>query len=54
MASNFANLIWVEKYRPMHVKDIVMPDVFKNYFTKMIESGTSNNLLLSSPTAGTR
>lgn len=53
MAFNFANLIWVEKYRPMHVKDIVMPEVFKNYFTNMIESGSSNNLLLCSPTAGT-
>jgi replication factor C small subunit len=53
MASNFANLIWVEKYRPTHVKDIVMPDAFKKYFTDMIASGSSNNLLLCSPTAGT-
>lgn len=53
MASSFANQIWVEKYRPQHVKDLVMPDAFKKYFTDMIASGSANNLLLSSPAPGT-
>lgn len=53
MASNFANLIWVEKYRPQHVKDIIMPDSYKKYFTDMIKSGSTNNLLLCSPIPGT-
>lgn len=53
MASNFANQIWNEHYRPLHVKDIVMPAAFKKYFLDMISSGVSNNLLLYSPEPGT-
>lgn len=53
MASSFANQIWVEKYRPQHVKDLVMPEAFKKYFTDMIASGSANNLLLTSPAPGT-
>lgn len=53
MASNFADLIWVEKYRPKHVKDIIMPDSYKKYFTDMIENDTLQNLLLCSPIPGT-
>lgn len=53
MASNFAKLIWVEKYRPLHVKDLIMPTPFVNYFTTMLKSGAANNLLLCSPEPGT-
>lgn len=45
--------LWVEKWRPDHVKDIVMPKAFHNYFEKIIESGNVPNLLLYSSTPGT-
>lgn len=45
--------LWVEKYRPISVKDMVMPQAFKKFFTKVMKSEIPN-LLLSSPTPGTR
>lgn len=45
--------LWVEKYRPQHVKDIVMPKKFKTFFNKIVETGDVPNLLLTSPVPGT-
>lgn len=45
--------LWVEKWRPDHVKDIVMPKAFHTYFEKIIKSGNVPNLLLYSSTPGT-
>ena len=45
--------LWVEKWRPDHVKDVVMPAAFHSYFNKIISSGNVPNLLLYSSTPGT-
>lgn len=45
--------LWVEKWRPDHVKDLVMPKAFHTYFEKIVTSGNVPNLLLYSSTPGT-
>lgn len=45
--------LWVEKYRPDTVKQIVMPKAFSDYFNKIVETGETPNLLLYSSTPGT-
>lgn len=52
MAKNLSSL-WVEKFRPQSVKDMILPNDFKKFFAKIIKSGEVPNLLLSSPTPGT-
>lgn len=51
MLSNSSN--WYEKYRPKHVKDVILPISFKKSFMEMIESGECRNILLYSSTPGT-
>ena len=46
--------LWVEKYRPQTVKDIVLPKEFIKYFNNIVKTGELPNLLLCSPTPGTR
>lgn len=46
--------LWIEKYRPISVKDMIMPKEFKSFFNKVMKSSEITNLLLSSPTPGTR
>jgi len=45
--------LWVEKWRPVRVKDVVMPSAFHKYFANIIETGNVPNLLLYSSTPGT-
>jgi replication factor C small subunit len=51
MISNSSN--WYEKYRPKHVKDVILPNTYNKFFMDMIDSGECRNLLLYSSTAGT-
>ena len=45
--------LWVEKYRPKTISDIVLPDDYKKSFTKFLEDGEIPNLLLiGSPGSG--
>ena len=44
--------LWVEKYRPEHIKDIVLPDKFMNFFSGIVEKGEIPNMLLSSTVPG--
>lgn len=45
--------LFVEKYRPEHVKDVIMPKPYRNFFNKIISSGDVPNLVLySSPGTG--
>ena len=53
MAKIKSNL-WVETYRPKTVADIVLPKEFKKYFNNIVKTGELPNLLLCSPTPGTR
>tara|TARA_Y100001937_G_scaffold62817_1_gene86243 strand:+ start:11089 stop:12054 length:966 start_codon:yes stop_codon:yes gene_type:complete len=39
--------LWVEKYRPNCIEDCILPDKIKKTFLDMVESGESQNLLLS-------
>ena len=41
--------LWVEQFRPVSVKDMVMPKDFKSFFNKVMTSDEIPNLLLSSP-----
>ena len=53
MAKILSNL-WTEKYRPKTVKDMVLPKEFSKYFNNIVKTGELPNLLLISPTPGTR
>ena len=44
--------LWVEKYRPMHIQDCILPESVKLQFQQFIAKGEVPNLLLSG-TAGT-
>lgn len=46
--------LWVEKYRPISVKDMIMPKEFKSFFINVMKSSEITNLLLSSPTPRNR
>jgi len=46
------NSLWVEKYRPQKVEDIILPDRIKKPALAIVESGNIPNMLLSGP-AGT-
>lgn len=45
--------LWVEKFRPATIKDVIMPKDFRNFFNKIVKSKNLPNLLLTSSTAGT-
>lgn len=47
-----ASDIWVEKYRPSHVKNVVMPDTYMKFFLDMVNEGVCKNILLYSSTPG--
>ena len=44
--------LWVEKYRPTHVKDIVLPAKFSKFFGDIVKNGETPNLLLHSSVPG--
>jgi hypothetical protein len=46
--------LWVEKYRPKTIKDIVLPKKISDFFKNIVKTGELPNLLLISPTPGTR
>lgn len=41
--------LWVEKFRPQKISDMVLPKDFKKFFNKVLKDKDSPNLLLSSP-----
>lgn len=44
--------LWVEKYRPHHVSDIVLPSKFAKFFGDIVKNGETPNLLLHSTVPG--
>ena len=44
MASEF---LWVEKYRPKRISDVILPDSLKNTFIKIIENKEIPNMLFT-------
>lgn len=53
MSKKLDSFLWIEKYRPQSISDIILPKSRKSYFTKLINSGEIPNILLSSSSAGT-
>lgn len=48
-----ANSLWVERYRPKKIKDLVLPDSYRNDFNSCIQKKEISHLLLSgSPGSG--
>jgi DNA polymerase III delta prime subunit len=41
------NFLWVEKYRPRKIEDVILPEDLKNTFQEFVNSGNIPNLLLS-------
>lgn len=41
------DFLWVEKYRPKTISDIILPDDLKETFTKIVESGEMPNMLFT-------
>ena len=41
--------LWVEKYRPKTIEEIVLPKGLKETFLKIVESGELPNMLLTGP-----
>jgi replication factor C small subunit len=54
MDENLEINIWIEKYRPKSIKNMILPTKLKNYFDKIVESKTTiPNMLLHSVKPGT-
>ena len=54
--SKISSNVWVERYRPKHVKDMILPKDFMTFFKKLVDENSEDgipNILLSSPTPGT-
>ena len=41
------NFLWVEKYRPHTIKDVILPESLKNTFQKFVDQKQIPNLILS-------
>ena len=51
--TNTKDYVWENKYRPSRLKDVILPQDYRNFFNKIVESGASMNLILASSTPGT-
>lgn len=50
--SELLDSLWIEKYRPKKLSEVVLPDNVRNDFMRMFQSGSIPNLLLSGPPGG--
>ena len=50
--SELMDSIWVEKYRPKILEDLVLPEKYHNDFKRIIEKEQLPNLLFSGPPGG--
>ena len=51
MTNIVADALWVERYRPQTIDDVIMPERLKNMFKSYVTDGTVPNMLISG-TAG--
>jgi DNA polymerase III delta prime subunit len=49
---DIANALWIEKYRPKTINDLVLPERYKFDFEKCIERQEMSNFLFSGPPGG--
>lgn len=47
LVTNGTNPLWVERYRPNKIKDVILPKELKQTFQGIVDSGNVPNLLLS-------
>jgi len=47
--NNTDHFVWVEKYRPTKVSEVILPEDLKNLFTNFAKQGDFPNLLLAGP-----
>lgn len=52
MNNELLNSVWVEKYRPNKIDDMVLPNQYQNDFRRIIERQELPNLLFSGPPGG--
>jgi len=52
MELELENQLWIEKYRPKKIEDIVLPEKYSRDFQKMIERKDIPNLLFTGPPGG--
>lgn len=45
--------MWIEKFRPKSLKDVLLPSSYQNYFKTILESGELPNIILASSSPGT-
>lgn len=50
--SNLLDSVWVEKYRPKKLEDLVLPEQYYDDFKRMLSKGQLSNLLFSGPPGG--
>jgi len=50
--SELLDSLWIEKYRPKTLDNLVLPEQYKKDFSKIIEKGSIPNLLFSGPPGG--
>lgn len=43
------NSLWIEAFRPIKIKDMVLPNDFKKFFNNILKQKEIPNLLLASP-----
>ena len=43
----FKNAMWVEKYRPSNIDDVIMPPGLKKQVESMIQSDSMSHILIS-------
>lgn len=53
MSSETEGYVWEHKYRPKHIKDVILPQDYKNFFNKILNANASVNVILASKTGGT-
>ncbi|AUR85838.1 AAA-type ATPase [Vibrio phage 1.081.O._10N.286.52.C2] len=53
IASVANELLWEQKYRPVSIKDCVLPERVRKIFTKMVDDEQIPNMLLTSSSPGT-
>lgn len=47
------NYVWEHRFAPQTLKDVILPKPYRNFFNKIVETGASMNLILSSSSPGT-
>lgn len=50
--TNTKDYVWEFKFAPKTLRDVILPQDYRNFFNKIVEAGASMNLILASSTPG--